>query len=515
MRSRNVARPVDESHNQHGARAKTNQPTAARVGGPLRATSKLGCFILKAVAVVAWILFLLDFVGKQSTTTLPYREEEDSQPGLRIPTHSFHFGGRLFLDAIITTVRPDGKNGDSNMLLDDAKANVALLIILTNEQLKDPPPGGSAVCRFSSSQATTNLTIYDWGGLAYVCPVPVEEMVAIDEQATVQVRLEAASGENVNVVASTWPWQDRAKHFAVTNANMVKNIKCGRHLDQQHCFHDWILWHRMQGIEHFFIYDNNSVRNHPWLRAARLHIQQGVITLIDWPGHLGGSDNNQAQRVQMNHAQFAFLHRVQWLGNFDVDEFLVRAPSLETGDQEEQSVFDMLQGILILNNRTRRHTAVQIETRLGQSPDSCRMQQQKGFVTTGTTRLSCCDLYDSLPFHYRHSKVFLRGQPQWRLNPHPGEIKTAKLHFLHFAKKYACGQTIWMKEYWYAKISNAYLRFNKRWGHIHEPVCVKDTSFANSSQVALLEKRLTLLDGDAIQACAKETRPGALDANCY
>jgi hypothetical protein len=110
------------------------------------------------------------------------------------------------------------------------------------------------------------------------------------------------------------------------------------------------MWNRIQGITHFFIYDNNSEPSHPWLAAARTYVKQGVVTLIDWPEFLGGPGNNRAQRVQMNHAMFAVSRRVDWLGYFDVDEFFLRSLPGDLNNHSELSAYDLLQKIAKSND---------------------------------------------------------------------------------------------------------------------------------------------------------------------
>ena len=102
---------------------------------------------------------------------------------------------------------------------------------------------------------------------------------------------------------------------------MNKDVTCGQGSPESTCFHDWILWYRNYGVEHFFIYDNLPDKDHPWLKVAQTYMDQGILTLVDWPYKLGVPDNNKAQRVSMNHAMFAVASRVKWLGYFDVDEF--------------------------------------------------------------------------------------------------------------------------------------------------------------------------------------------------
>jgi hypothetical protein len=159
---------------------------------------------------------------------------------------------------------------------------------------------------------------------------------------------------------------------------MVKDIECGIHLeDAGSCFHDWIIWHRMQGVEHFFLYDNNSKQDHPMLKAARIYVEQGVVTLFDWPYIMDGPDNNKVQRVQMNHAMFAFSRRVEWLGFFDVDEFFVPSEPgevLERHSSEMGGAYKLLtmfgESVIGRNDScSRPFLSIKLKMRNAQHPD--------------------------------------------------------------------------------------------------------------------------------------------------
>jgi hypothetical protein len=76
---------------------------------------------------------------------------------------------------------------------------------------------------------------------------------------------------------------------------------------------EWIEYHRLIGIEHFYIFDNNSRDSiRPILEK---YINYGVVTLLDWPFVPG-------QLPAYNYAAKVFGHTTNWMAFIDLDEFI-------------------------------------------------------------------------------------------------------------------------------------------------------------------------------------------------
>jgi hypothetical protein len=93
--------------------------------------------------------------------------------------------------------------------------------------------------------------------------------------------------------------------YELALATMFKNE--GQYLDE------WIAFHHAVGIDHFYLYNNNSTDNFrevlaPW-------IQKGTVTLFDWPS-VGG------QISAFNHCIKRFRGKARWIAFLDMDEFL-------------------------------------------------------------------------------------------------------------------------------------------------------------------------------------------------
>jgi hypothetical protein len=312
---------------------------------------------------------------------------------------------RVFLDAFVA---PKPSRRIASTADDDAAAAAAArsrLVLLsayvTAAAAAEKAPPLPALCRFVHSKQVSKLTLLLEGGLdggdVYTCDVPPAELRALanrqegtiggggnvnDESTTIRVAFATADGTSATTIeASTWPWRRRNERYYVANACTIKDMRCGRRLQEEqtqqraqlqqqqqqrmmgtattttiipsirklrsrHCLHDWIAWHRIQGVEHFFIYNSNSnsninsaknnnddedslqqqrQRNHAWLEVARAYVQQGVVTLIDWPASMVHLSKEAQRHLQQSHAAFAVSMRVDWLGSFDVDAFLLRS----------------------------------------------------------------------------------------------------------------------------------------------------------------------------------------------
>ena len=77
---------------------------------------------------------------------------------------------------------------------------------------------------------------------------------------------------------------------------------------------EWIEFNRIIGIEHFYLYNNNS--EDMYLSVIQKYIDSGLVTLIQW-------SKNHAQMECYNDCINRYKHETQWLGFIDIDEFIV------------------------------------------------------------------------------------------------------------------------------------------------------------------------------------------------
>ncbi|MBQ9334655.1 MAG: glycosyltransferase family 92 protein [Lachnospiraceae bacterium] len=76
---------------------------------------------------------------------------------------------------------------------------------------------------------------------------------------------------------------------------------------------EWLDYHILVGIEHFFLYNNNSTDN--YLDILGKYIDNGIVTLIDWP-------YNQKQMEAYVDCAERFSSKSNWIGFIDIDEFI-------------------------------------------------------------------------------------------------------------------------------------------------------------------------------------------------
>jgi len=95
------------------------------------------------------------------------------------------------------------------------------------------------------------------------------------------------------------------RRFFLTIAAIVRNE--GRYLAE------WIEFHTLGGIEHFYLYDNGG--SDGTADILRPYLLQGRVTLLHWPEHPG-------QSSAYNHAIAIFGRDSDWMALIDVDEFI-------------------------------------------------------------------------------------------------------------------------------------------------------------------------------------------------
>lgn len=77
---------------------------------------------------------------------------------------------------------------------------------------------------------------------------------------------------------------------------------------------EWIEFNLIAGIEHFYLYNNNSEDD--YLSVLTPYIENGVVTLTQWP-------HNQKQMECYNSCISDYSCQTKWLGFIDVDEFII------------------------------------------------------------------------------------------------------------------------------------------------------------------------------------------------
>lgn len=77
---------------------------------------------------------------------------------------------------------------------------------------------------------------------------------------------------------------------------------------------EWLEFHRLVGVEHFYIYDNNSTDNSREILDS--YINQGLVTYTPWPDHPG-------QLKAYMHCLSHHKNDTFWIAFIDLDEFII------------------------------------------------------------------------------------------------------------------------------------------------------------------------------------------------
>jgi len=84
--------------------------------------------------------------------------------------------------------------------------------------------------------------------------------------------------------------------------------------DEDEYLSEWIEYHRLVGVNHFLLFDNDSVR--PLNVTQSRRISDGIVTVVRFPGY-------RCQLPAYRAALHDYRDMSRWLAFIDVDEFIV------------------------------------------------------------------------------------------------------------------------------------------------------------------------------------------------
>src|SRR5438309_11534779 len=88
---------------------------------------------------------------------------------------------------------------------------------------------------------------------------------------------------------------------------------CAIYWNEAFYLREWIEFHRLVGVERFFLYDNESTDDH--LEVLGPYIEDGMVVLHQWPMRPG-------QLPAYNHCLAKHGDESRWIAFLDLDEFL-------------------------------------------------------------------------------------------------------------------------------------------------------------------------------------------------
>lgn len=98
---------------------------------------------------------------------------------------------------------------------------------------------------------------------------------------------------------------------------------CAIFQDETFFLKEWLEYHRLVGVEHFYLYNNLSTDD--YYQILKPYMDQGVVDLFEWPV----VTNNQREYLDLlqlpayNHALGIVKETACWAAFIDLDEFLV------------------------------------------------------------------------------------------------------------------------------------------------------------------------------------------------
>lgn len=84
--------------------------------------------------------------------------------------------------------------------------------------------------------------------------------------------------------------------------------------DEAPYLREWIEYHLLIGVDHFYFYDNNS--SDDYAHVLQPYLEKGIVTLVKWP-------KEHAQTEAYEDCIRRFRKESDWIGFTDVDEFVV------------------------------------------------------------------------------------------------------------------------------------------------------------------------------------------------
>jgi hypothetical protein len=101
--------------------------------------------------------------------------------------------------------------------------------------------------------------------------------------------------------------------------------------DGQRRLLEWIHMNRMTGFEHFYLYDNSYAFSNEITLKPIADLFPGEVTYIKWPFNVCNNNPNNVDSPGERSSQYAaesscrlrFGPHVEWMGQFDIDEYLV------------------------------------------------------------------------------------------------------------------------------------------------------------------------------------------------
>lgn len=121
-------------------------------------------------------------------------------------------------------------------------------------------------------------------------------------------------------------WRGILRYGLINASRLKAQIKANRTAPANYCavcaiakdegpyFKEWIDWHKSQGVDKFYVYDNESTDNTKEILAP--YIASGLVEYKYWPGH-------RRQLAAYDDCMKCHRFDSRWIAFIDLDEFIV------------------------------------------------------------------------------------------------------------------------------------------------------------------------------------------------
>ena len=212
----------------------------------------------------------------------------------------------------------------------------------------------------------------------------------------------------------------------------VRLAVCAIFQDEASYLAEWVTFHRLMGVERFYLYDNDS--SDDWREVLAPEIRAGIVRATPWPG---GPIQGGVQRGAYSDCIRRHRRDTRWIAFIDVDEFLFSPIGRPLPDLLRD--FDRVPAIVVnwrnfgTGGWEHRPNGLVTESYVTRAPaDSAKSQLVKSIVYPRKTSTHVESIHH---FHHYGQAVGEDGQPvrPWTSIRKPSTTKLLRINH-YYAK---------------------------------------------------------------------------------
>lgn len=151
---------------------------------------------------------------------------------------------------------------------------------------------------------------------------------------------------NNSIFAEEQLVKPKSKKYNLSVCSLFKN--------EAKYFKEWIEFHRLVGVDHFYLYNNSSLDN--YINVLDPYFKEGLITLVEWPDLAREQSEEEAYKWSLSTQVTAYENVVKiwgaretkWMVFLDVGEFLV--PAQETNLKNILAAYEGYPGVVLTSD---------------------------------------------------------------------------------------------------------------------------------------------------------------------